>query len=87
MDDLRRAVALAEADEQILLNKRTVNLNRYTTQVPYFIVLAALVAIAITAFSYRTVAGEYHQKERPPLAPGNERKRDTGAQRRIISSK
>jgi PAS domain S-box-containing protein len=64
MDDLREAVARGEADERILLAERTARLNRYTGLVPGFFVIAALLAIAITALSYRNVVHDYREKER-----------------------
>jgi PAS domain S-box-containing protein len=64
MDDLRRTVARTEADEQVLLNERTARLDRYTALVPGFIILAALVAVGITFYSYRNVVRDYREKER-----------------------
>jgi PAS domain S-box-containing protein len=64
MDDLRKTVARAEADERILLADRTARLNRYTGLVPGFFVIAALLAIGITALSYRNVVRDYREKER-----------------------
>ena len=64
MDELRRTVAHTEADEQVLLTERTARLNRYTALVPSFIILAALVAIGITFYSYRNVVRDYREKER-----------------------
>lgn len=64
MDALRLAVAKAEADEQTLLNARTGKLNSYITIVPAFIVLVILVALAITAYSYRNVVSDIRIKDR-----------------------
>jgi PAS domain S-box-containing protein len=64
MDDLRNAVARAEADERILLAERTARLNRYTGLVPGFFVIAALVSIGVTALSYRNIVCDYREKER-----------------------
>jgi CHASE3 domain sensor protein len=64
MDDLRAAVAHAEADERTLLAERTARLNRYTGLVPGFFVFAALFAVAITALSYTNIVRDYREKER-----------------------
>jgi PAS domain S-box-containing protein len=64
MDELRKIIAKTEVDEQVLLNQRTARLNSYTTLVPGFIILAALVAIGITFYSYRNVVRDYREKER-----------------------
>lgn len=64
MDELRQSVAHTEADEQVLLNDRAARLHRYTTLVPDFIAFAALIAIGITVYSYRTVIRDYRDKER-----------------------
>jgi PAS domain S-box-containing protein len=64
MDELRSAVAHAEAAERILLARRTEQLNRYTGLVPAFFVFAALLAITITFLSYRNIARDYREKER-----------------------
>ncbi|MBS1521689.1 MAG: CHASE3 domain-containing protein [Bacteroidetes bacterium] len=64
MDALRLAVSKAEADEQLLLNARTEKLNRYITIVPVFIVLIVIVALSITAYSYRNVISDIRIKDR-----------------------
>jgi PAS domain S-box-containing protein len=64
MDDLRQAVAKAEADEQVLLRERSAKLNHYIKLVPGFIILAALLAVGITIYSYRKVIADYREKER-----------------------
>jgi len=64
MDALRAAVAKAEADEQLLLDTRTDRLNHYTTIVPAFIILVSLIALAVTAYSYRKVTLDVRVKER-----------------------
>jgi len=64
MDALRAAVAKAEADEQLLLDARTDRLNHYTTIVPGFIVLAGLIALAVTIYSYQKVTQDINIKER-----------------------
>jgi len=64
MDALRQAVAKAEATEQLLLDTQAARLRHYTTIVPVFITLAALIALAITTYSYRTVTQDVREKER-----------------------
>ncbi len=64
MDALRQAVAKAEVDEQLLLDARTYRLNQYATIVPVFIILAALIGLVITIYSYRNVTQDVSEKER-----------------------
>jgi PAS domain S-box-containing protein len=63
MDALRRSVARTEADEHLLLDQRSEKLGSYTKMVPVFILIAAMLALGITFFSYRKVINEYRQKE------------------------
>ncbi|MDO3628816.1 CHASE3 domain-containing protein [Mucilaginibacter sp. BT774] len=63
MDTLRHAVAKAEAGEQLLLDARAEKLNSYTNIVPGFIILAALVSLAVTVYSYRKVIRDVREKE------------------------
>ena len=64
MDALRRAVQRAESQEQSLLKERTAVLDRYTGLVPNVIWVAALFALGITAWSYRSVRQDFREKER-----------------------
>lgn len=64
MDSFRVAVAKAEQDERVLLKERTALLERYTGVAPLFILLAMLLAVGITIFSYRGVVRDYREKER-----------------------
>ncbi|HTK22127.1 MAG TPA: CHASE3 domain-containing protein, partial [Mucilaginibacter sp.] len=64
MDALRHAVAKSEADEQLLLDRRTERLNHYNTIVPGFIVLASLIALAVTVYSYQKVTQDIREKDR-----------------------
>jgi PAS domain S-box-containing protein len=64
MDDLRRTIAKAEADERILLAERTGRLKRYSGLVPSVIALAVLLALAITLYSYLKVVRDVREKER-----------------------
>jgi PAS domain S-box-containing protein len=64
MDDLRYAIGRSERGEQELLTGRAARLEHYTTLVPEFILLAALLAVGITGFSYRNVVLDYRAKEK-----------------------
>lgn len=64
MDELRRAIARAEANEKRLLAGRAARFSDYTVLVPAFFILAALTAICITIYTYRKLARDYRDKER-----------------------
>lgn len=64
MDALRRAIARAERGEQDLLKKRTAQLDHYIALAPGLILLAALAAIGLTIYSYRSVIRDYREKEK-----------------------
>lgn len=64
MDELRKAIARAEADERLLMNEGNVTFSRYTALVPGFIILAALVAVGIGLYSYRSISADFREKER-----------------------
>lgn len=64
MDELRRTIARAEADERLVMNEGNATLGRYTVLVPGFIILAALVGAGIGLYSYRNVAADFREKER-----------------------
>jgi len=64
MDELRRAIARAEANEKRLLAGRAARFSYYTVLVPVFFILAALTAIGITIYTYRKLARDYRDKER-----------------------
>ncbi|MGN6396042.1 MAG: PAS domain S-box protein [Mucilaginibacter sp.] len=64
MDELRKAIARAEADERLLMNEGNVTFSRYTALVPGFIILAALVAGGIGLYSYRSISADFREKER-----------------------
>lgn len=68
MDSFREAVIKAERDEQRLLNARVATLQHYTAVTPVFIVLAALLAIGISFWSYRAVTFDVKEKERLRLS-------------------
>lgn len=78
MDELRQAVAKAEAEEQLLLDKRTANLKAYTTIVPILIIVVIVIALVIATYTYRNVIWDFREKER--LRGELEiRQRETGA--------
>ncbi len=58
MDALRKAINVAESDEDKLLQSRLSSLERFTSLTPIFLVFATLIAIAISVFAYfRVVNG------------------------------
>lgn len=63
MDSFRKAIAKAKNDERILLKQRTATLDHYTGLAPAFILIALLVALGITGYSYRNVIRDYRDKE------------------------
>lgn len=63
MDVLRQAVAKAEADEQLLLDKRTNKLKDYTTIVPVLIIAITFIALVIATYTYRNVIRDFREKE------------------------
>ncbi|MBB6107716.1 PAS domain S-box-containing protein [Mucilaginibacter lappiensis] len=64
MDALRLAINKAENDEQVLLDHRIAQLNRYTLQTPLFIVLAILLGLLISVLSYIKVTRDIKEKDR-----------------------
>ncbi|MFB9844897.1 ATP-binding protein [Mucilaginibacter ginsenosidivorans] len=64
MDSLRNVVNHAELEEKNLLNNRLSVLNRYTYDTPFFLFIAALVAVAISVFSYFRVINEVKERAR-----------------------
>ncbi|BAU54878.1 response regulator [Mucilaginibacter gotjawali] len=58
MDDLRKVVDSSEQAERTLLNNRTVSLKQFTSITPLIIVLAALLAISVSVFSYIKVTSD-----------------------------
>ena len=64
MDALRAAAAKAENDERRLLAKRMAVLNRYALFLPVTILLAVLLAVVVSVFSYVGVTREFTEKAR-----------------------
>ncbi|UOE50855.1 PAS domain S-box protein [Mucilaginibacter sp. SMC90] len=64
MDSFRTAIAKAEKDEQILLRERTAKWNRYTGLVPTFILIAIILAVGTTIYSYQKVTQDVREKDR-----------------------
>ncbi|MEB0249826.1 GAF domain-containing protein, partial [Mucilaginibacter sp. 5B2] len=64
MDDLRKAVNRAETEEEGLLTVRTATLNKFSTFTPLIIVFAAILAIAVSIFSYFKVTGDVTARAR-----------------------
>lgn len=63
IDELRRVIARAEADERLIMNEGNATLGRYTVLVPGFIILAALVGVGIGLYSYRSISVDFREKE------------------------
>ncbi|MEN0052645.1 MAG: CHASE3 domain-containing protein [Mucilaginibacter sp.] len=55
MDNLRKTVATAELHEQQLLNAELIQYRSYVRYVPYFILASVLIALVVTALSYKGV--------------------------------
>jgi PAS domain S-box-containing protein len=64
MDALRRAVAKAQTDEQLLLDEQTARLNHYTTTIPMFIIAVTLIALVIVIYTYRNAIRDMREKDR-----------------------
>ncbi|MFD0764647.1 PAS domain S-box protein [Mucilaginibacter lutimaris] len=64
MDAFRDAVRQAEVIERKVLTLRLLQVDRYSAIVPVFIILAAILAAAVTAYSYRKVVFDIREKER-----------------------
>jgi two-component system CheB/CheR fusion protein len=52
MDSLRVVINRSELIEKNLLNQRLSALNRYTSDTPFFLFIAALIAVVVTFYSY-----------------------------------
>jgi len=64
MDELREAVNKAELQEKWLLDARTVTLKKFSNYTPLIIAFAALLAIAVSVFSYLKVSGDMAERAR-----------------------
>jgi signal transduction histidine kinase/DNA-binding response OmpR family regulator/CHASE3 domain sensor protein len=64
MDALRKAVSQAETDEKSLLASRLSTLKKFSTFTPLIIVFAAILAVAISIFSYFKVTGDVAARAR-----------------------
>jgi signal transduction histidine kinase/DNA-binding response OmpR family regulator/CHASE3 domain sensor protein len=64
MDSLRKSISIAEAEEKGLLNARITTLKKFSTATPLIIVFAALLAIAVSVFSYLKVTGDMTERAR-----------------------
>lgn len=62
MDSLRVVINRAELTEKNLLNKRLNKLNQYTYDTPFFLFVAALIAVVVTLFSYFKSVSEVNQR-------------------------
>ena len=64
MDELRKAVAVAEKEEQILLKNRTQTANSYARYTPPFILFSVLFALGVTLYSYNNTIKDIKEKDR-----------------------
>ncbi|WP_295672869.1 response regulator [uncultured Mucilaginibacter sp.] len=64
MDDLRKVVDSSEQAERTLLNNQNVVLKKFTSITPLVIVLAALLAIGVSVFSYIKVTADMAARAR-----------------------
>ena len=60
MDDIRRAVALIQAEEISTLQNRTQSMEQFASYTPLLIILSAFLAIVITLVFYRKVYQNYY---------------------------
>ncbi|MBF5026591.1 response regulator [Planobacterium oryzisoli] len=60
MDDIRRAVALMQAEEKSTLQNRTQSMEQFASYTPLLIILSAFLAIVITLVFYRKVYQNYY---------------------------
>lgn len=64
MDELRKIITKTETDEKELLNERVATLKKFSDFTPLIIVFAAVLAIAISIFSYVKVTADVAEKAR-----------------------
>lgn len=64
MDNLRKMVSQAETDERNLLNSRVATLNKFSSFTPIIIIFAAILAIAVSIFSYIKVTADMAERAR-----------------------
>jgi signal transduction histidine kinase/DNA-binding response OmpR family regulator/CHASE3 domain sensor protein len=62
MDQIRLEVANMQLQERELLKERTSELNKYSTFTPILIVLAAILSLIITIFSFARVSNDFNKK-------------------------
>ena len=62
MDEIRSIISTMQDEEQKLLETRTSELNKLTAFTPSLIILAALLAFAITLFFYKRVSSDINEK-------------------------
>ena len=64
MDSLRSTISHAELIQKRLLYEQSSKLTRYTSDTPFFLFIATMVATAITALSYLRVMSEVSERTR-----------------------
>jgi signal transduction histidine kinase/DNA-binding response OmpR family regulator/CHASE3 domain sensor protein/HAMP domain-containing protein len=62
MDNARQLIKEMQAEEKLLLESRTADLNKMTGYTPILIVLAAILSLLITIFFYRKVAADFDER-------------------------
>jgi signal transduction histidine kinase/CheY-like chemotaxis protein/CHASE3 domain sensor protein len=62
MEEARRVVARMQSEEHRLMAGRVEKMNKFSNYTPVLIIVAASLAILITIFFYRRVAGDYQER-------------------------
>ncbi len=62
MDEARQLINTMETREQMLLTQRTNQLNKYTDSVPVLIIVASLLAVLVTMFSFIKVNNDFEKR-------------------------
>lgn len=64
MDQARKIVQAMEDREQSALTAHTESLNRFSSATPMFIVIASILAIAVTVISFIRINGDFEKREK-----------------------
>lgn len=62
MDEARQLINTMETREQALLNARKNQLNKYTSSTPVLIIIASLLAVLVTLFSFIKVNNDFEKR-------------------------
>lgn len=71
MDETRRIVNTMQKREQLLLEQRTSNLNRFAAVTPLLIIIASIIAIIVTIVSFLRVLADYNKRTQLQLSLQN----------------